>query len=155
MKLKLVISAIAACTLMSGTALADGPKKHKKHNQATSQSSARGVAAGVAAAGPGGAVAGGGAASETMQRSTRRGGGQAMATSRCAPGTTATNVAGATYSDRSRSSAAGTSSATASGSGTNQSSSTLEAGTYADKQGSDGYVAGTADAVARESTRPC
>lgn len=159
MKLKLVISALAACTLMSGTALADGPKKPKKHEQkheqTTNESSARGVAAGGAAAGPNGAVAVGGAASETMQRTTRRGDRRGMVSSRCAPGTTATNVAGATFSDRDRSSAAGTSSATASGSGDNRSSSTLEAGTFADREGTDAFVAGSADAVARERTRPC
>lgn len=158
MKIKYVVSAIAACTLMSGAALAD---QRDQRNQSKQRSSAGSVAAGVAAAGPQGAVAGGGAASEAKQqrREMRRGRGanqqRAMSTQRCVPGTASTSTSGAAFSDRTSASAAGTTSGTASGSGTNRTSSNIDASAFTDREGSDSFVAGGSTAVAREPTRRC
>ena len=158
MKLKFAMSALAACVLVSGTAMADGPK-HKKHNRATSGS----VAAGVATAGPNGAVAGGGAGSVAtrpgmVQRQTRRtartGDTVTTTTTACIPSSVATNSSNAAYVDPNRASSSSNTSGTAQGTGATASSSsgyaTAEnsptAGTFAD-------AAGESTATARNSRR--
>ena len=154
MNFKLAISAIAACTLVTGAALAEGPK-HKK-NRATSGS----VAAGVAAAGPNGAVAGGGAGSAAsmpgMTRETRRSGHGSNAivttSTRCIPNSAATTSANTAYADRNTAAGASTTSGTAQGSGTV--SSTSDGGAYAARSSSGATEAdayGTSTATARTS----
>lgn len=157
MKIKLAISALAACTLMSGAALADSPQKKK------TQSSSESGAGGVAVAGPNGAGAGGVAASRAQtremkrdQRRNKRGGQQAMTSSRaCVPGTASTSTNGAVYTDRRTGSASIATNGTASGDGTVRSSSEGEVYSSTDKTGSQADAYGTSTAVAREPTRPC
>jgi hypothetical protein len=161
MKFKLAISALAACTLMSGAALADAPqKKNKNQNQSSSGS----VAGGVAVAGPDGAgaagVAGSRAQNRQMQRQHRKHGNsgqQAMTTQRaCVPGTASTSTTGAAYTDRRTGSASIATNGTASGDGTVRSSSEGEVYSSTDKTGSQADAYGNSTAVAREpTTRPC
>lgn len=154
MKLKLAISAIAACTLMSSAALADGPKNKNKQ-----RSSAESVSAGVAAAGPQGAVAGGVAASRVeqrqMNRNRNRGEMSQRSTARCVPGTASTSTSGAVFTDRRTGSAAINTNGTASGSGTVRSNSEGEVFSSTDRQGSQADAYGNSTAVAREPTRRC
>jgi hypothetical protein len=161
MKFKLAISALAACTLMSGAALADAPQKKNKNQNQTSAGS---VAGGVAVAGPDGAgaagVAGSRAQSRQMQRQQRRhgnkGGQQAMTTQRaCVPGTASTSTTGAAYTDRRTGSASIATNGTASGDGTVRSSSEGEVYSSTDKTGSQADAYGNSTAVATEPTRPC
>lgn len=153
MKLKLAISAIAACALMGAPAVA-GPK-NKKQQERSSASSAAG---GVAAAGPRGAVAGGAAGSQTSQERTSgkraQTGSHPMAT-RCAPGSASTSTTGAVYTGRRSGSAAINTNGSASGSGTVRSTSEGEVYSSTTRQGSDADAYGNSTAVARESTRPC
>ena len=144
MKLKFAMSALAACVLVSGTAMADGPK-HKKQRPVSGS-----VAAGVSAAGPNGAVAGGGAGSVATQpgmvRQTRRSGNGATRTvetvTRCIPNSAATTSSNTAFADRNTAAGASTTSGTAQGSGAVSSSSdgyaTAErttTSTYADAAG--------------------
>jgi len=149
MKVKFAISALAACVLMSGTAMADGPKG-KKQNRSGS------VAAGVAAAGPGGAVAGGGAGSTAnqpgMTRETRRNGDHRMTRTACIPSSVATTSNNASHIDTKTASGASSTSATGQSSGAV--SATSDGGVYAarDRNGTaevDAY--GTSTARARPS----
>jgi hypothetical protein len=146
MKIKLAISAIAACALMSTTAMADSPK-HKKQNR--DRASAASVSGGVAAAGPRGAVAGGGAGNMvTRERSGRTSGNVA-----CVPGTASTSTNGAVYTDRRSGSAAINTSGTAGGSGTVSSSSSGEVYSQTDRSGSQADAYGDSTASARTSRR--
>ena len=148
MKLKLAISAIAACALMGGTAMADGPKNKKHQNK--DRASAASVAGGVAAAGPRGAVAGGAAGNQVMRDrsgSTRTG---AVA---CVPGTASTSTNGAVYTSRRSGSAAINTSGTAAGSGTVSSSSEGDVYSSTDRQGSQADAYGNSTATAQNSRR--
>ena len=147
MKLKLAISAIAACALMGGTAMADGPKNKKHQNK--DRASAAGVAGGVAAAGPRGAIAGGAAGNQVMRE--RSGGG--MAAVACVPGTASTSTNGAVYTSRRSGSAAINTSGTAAGSGTVTSSSEGDVYSSTDRQGSQADAYGNSTATAERSRR--
>lgn len=152
MKLKLALSAIAACSLVTGAALAEAQS-----------SSAGSGAGGVAAAGPRGSVAGGVAVSKAEQRQQQRKarkhsgqqGQQAMSTTRCVPGTASTSTTGAVYTDRNAGSAAINTNGTASGSGTVRSSSEGDVYSSTDRSGSQADAYGNSTAVAREPTRRC
>lgn len=157
MKVKLAISAVAACVLMSGTAMADGPK-HKKHNRVTSGS----VAAGVAAAGPGGAVAGGGAGSVATkpgmtQRQTRRSTGSmdrmTERTTRCIPNSVATTSSNTTFADADSAAGASTTSATGQGSGAVSATSDGYATAERTNSGTFADASGVSTATARPSRR--
>lgn len=159
MKFKLAISALAACTMMSGAALADSPQKKNK-----AQSSSGSVAGGVAVAGPDGAGAAGVAGSQAESRQMRqqkrhgkKGQHQAMTAQRaCVPGTASTSTTGAAYTDRRTGSASIATNGTASGDGTVRSSSEGEVYSSTDKTGSQADAYGNSTAVAREPTsRPC
>jgi len=151
MKLKSVITAIAAGTILSSTSFA----------YQTSQSGA----GGVAAAGPNGAVAGGGAASKAeaqkqrkMRKHKKSGDGQHQTSARraCVPGTASTSTSGAVYTDRNSGSAGMTTSGTASGDGTVRASSEGDVYSSTDQHGSTAEGYGNSTAVAREPTsRPC
>lgn len=149
MKLKLAISAIAACALMGGTAMAEGPKHHKKH-QNKDRASAASVAGGVAAAGPRGAVAAGAAGSEVMrERAGRTRTGNVL----CVPGTASTSTNGAVFTSRRSGSAAINTNGTAAGSGTVSSSSEGEVFSSTDRQGSQADAFGNSTATAERSRR--
>ncbi|HEX5866860.1 MAG TPA: hypothetical protein VFY72_04085 [Beijerinckiaceae bacterium] len=137
MKLKYAISAIAACAIMGGTAVADSGKHKKGHGNSGS------VAAGSAVAGPNGSRAAGGALSASTER---RG-------SRCVASSAATTSNNATYTDRRRASASSSTSGTATGSGAVSSSS--DGGVFAatDRVGSEADAYGTSTATARNSRR--
>lgn len=146
MKLKLAISAVAACTLMSGAAMADGPKNKQNKDRASSSS----AAGGVAAAGPGGAVAGGAAGSQaTRERSGRMSNRNVV----CVPGTASTSTNGAVYTDRRTGSAAINTNGTASGSGAVSSSSEGEVYSSTDRNGSQADAYGNSTATAQPSRR--
>ena len=147
MKLKLAISAIAACALMSGTAMADGPK-NKRHQNKERASSAS-VAGGVAAAGPRGAVAGGAAGNQVMRERS----GRSTANVACVPGTASTSTNGAAYTSRRSGSAAISTNGTAAGSGTVSSSSEGEVYSSTDRQGSQADAYGNSTATAERSRR--
>ena len=147
MKLKLAISAIAACALMGGTAMADGPKNKKHQNK--DRASATSVAGGVAAAGPRGAVAGGGAGNQVMRERSGRG----TANVACVPGTASTSTNGAVYTSRRSGSAAINTSGTAAGSGTVSSSSEGDVYSSTDRQGSQADAYGNSTATAERSRR--
>jgi len=156
MKLKLAMSALAACVLVSGTAMADGPKNKKQRPVSGS------VAAGVAKAGPHGAVAGGGAGSaSTMpgmtQRQTRRSGdnGDRMTTTerRCIPNSTATTSANTAFADRNTAAGASTTSGTAQGSGAVSSSSDGYATAERSREMSFADASGGSTATAAPSRR--
>jgi hypothetical protein len=147
MKLKLAISAIAACALMGGTAMADGPKNKKHQNK--DRASAASVAGGVAAAGPRGAVAGGGAGNQVMRERSGRG----TANVACVPGTASTSTNGAVYTSRRSGSAAINTSGTAAGSGAVSSSSEGEVYSSTDRQGSQADAYGNSTATADRSRR--
>lgn len=163
MKFKLALSAIAACTLMSGAAVAD-VQKNKDNKERVS---ARSGSAGVANAGPRGATAAGVSASEAQQtRQERRRGNDRMMNDRrmndradrraCTPGTASTSTTGAVFTDRRSGSAAIDTRGTASGDGTVRSSSDGEVYSSTDRRGSTADAFGTSSAVAREpTTRPC
>ena len=142
MKLKLLISALAACTILTAPALADDRKKGKRGG---SQAQSTSIAAGEARAGRQGASARGVGASQAMTGRTRN--------TRCVPSTAATNTNGAVFTSRRSGSAAVSTSGTAAGSGTANSSSEGEVFSSTDKQGSqaDGY--GNSQASATASTR--
>lgn len=162
MKLKLAISAIAACALMGGTAMADGPK-HKKHqnkdqhqsenqnqDQNKDRASAASVAGGVAAAGPRGAVAAGAAGNQVMrERSGRTRTGNVV----CVPGTASTSTNGAVFTSRKSGSAAISTNGTAAGSGTVSSSSEGEVFSSTDRSGSQADAFGNSTATAERSRR--
>lgn len=146
MNIKYAIAALAACTMLSGTALAEGPKNKNKQHRA--QSSATSVAGGVAAAGRRGAVAGGVSAAQarqTMQGRQRRGGAMSM------PNSASTSTTGAVYTDRRRGSAAINTNGAAAGSGSVRSSSEGEVYSSTDRQGSQADAYGVSDAEAQEA----
>jgi hypothetical protein len=138
MKVPFTISAIAACALISGAALADSPRQKNRHHGASSGS----VAAGAAIAGPRGGTAVGGAGNVSMTSNTR-----------CAPSTASTTSNNATYTDRRRASGASSTSGTASGSGAVSANS--DGGSYSatDRMGSEADTYGTSNATARNSRR--
>lgn len=159
MKLKLALSAIAACTLMSGAALADAPQQQTTNNSASGS-----AAGGVAGAGPNGAGAAGAAGSGAQTRQERRqarkadrnNGGQQMSSRRaCVPGTASTSTTGAAYTDRRTGSASIATNGTASGDGTVRSTSEGEVYSSTDREGSQADAYGNSTAAAREPTRPC
>jgi hypothetical protein len=142
MNLKIAIATLAACTMLTGTALADSPKHNKKQNrgQATSTS----VTGGVTAAGPNGAVAGGvSGAQGTTQTSDRN-----RRTRMQAPSTASTNTSGAVYTTRDSGSAAINTGGAASGSGAVRSSSEGEVYSSTDRQGSEADAYGNSEAEA-------
>ena len=155
MKLKLAISAIAACALMGGTAMADSPKHKKHHNKGQHQSqnkdraSAASVAGGVAAAGPRGAVAAGAAGNQVMRERSGRG----TANVACVPGTASTSTNGAVFTSRRSGSAAINTNGTAAGSGTVSSSSEGEVFSSTDRTGSQADAFGNSTATAERSRR--
>lgn len=158
MKFKFAISALAACALASGAAMADPPKHNKKHNRATSGS----VAAGIAAAGPNGAVAGGGAGSVATkpgmtQRQTRRssqdGDRMTSTTTRCIPNSAATTSSNTAFADRKTAAGASTTSGTAQGSGEVSASSDGYATAERSRDSSFADAAGASTATARPSRR--
>lgn len=148
MKLKLAISTFAAVALMSGTAMADGPK-NKKQNKERDRASAASVAGGVAAAGPRGAVAGGGAGNRVMRDRS----GRMMRGDNCVPGTASTSTNGAVYTSRRSGSAAINSSGTAAGSGAVSSSSEGEVYSQTDRNGSQADAYGNSTATSAPSRR--
>ena len=157
MKIKFAMSALAACVLVSGTAMADSPK-HKKHNRVTSGS----VAAGVAAAGPNGAVAGGGAGSvatkpgmtqRKMSRTSRDGDETTTTVTRCIPNSAATTSANTAFADRDSAAGASTTSGTAQGSGAVSASSDGYATAERSRTGTFADASGASTATARPSRR--
>lgn len=147
MKLKLAISALAATALMSGAAMADGPKNRKQDRD---RASAASVAGGAAVAGPRGAAAGGVAGNEVMRdRSGRTRSGSVA----CVPGTASTSTNGAVYTDRRSGSAAINTGGTAGGSGTVSSSSEGEVYSSTDRDGSQADAYGNSTATAQRSRR--
>ena len=141
MNLKLAIATLAACTMLTGTALADSPKNNKKQNrgQATSTS----VTGGVTAAGPNGAVAGGvSGAQGTQERQGRRG------TRTTVPSTASTNTSGSVYTTRDSGAAAINTGGAASGSGAVSSSSEGEVYSSTNRQGSEADAYGNSEAEA-------
>ena len=139
MKITHAIAALAATTLMTTAAVANGPKHKKDRGSASSTN----VNAGVAAAGRDGAVAGGIAGSqstETGSRADRR-------SSRDANSAT-TSTTGAVYTDNNRGSAAINSAGSAVGTGTVRSSSEGEVYSSTTRNGSDADAYGNSDASA-------
>jgi hypothetical protein len=148
MKIKLAISTIAACALIGGTAMAEGPKSKKHQNR--DRAAAASVSGGVAAAGPRGAVAGGAAGSQAMRdTSGRTRSGRVL----CVPGTASTSTSGAVYTDRRSGSAAINTNGTAAGSGTVTSSSEGEVYSSTDRSGSQADAYGNSTAGATASRR--
>ncbi len=160
MKFTHAVAAIAACTLMSGAALADQQGK----NRARSGSGA----VGVSASGPEGSVAGGGAVSAAQQNMNKQGrkmrqrhsrGGQegdqqAMSTTqRCVPSSAATQSANTAYADRDTANAGSTTAGTAQGSGDVTSSSDGGAFASRTRESSDADSYGTSTATATRSRR--
>lgn len=141
MKLRYAIATLAACTMLSGTALADGPKnKHKKNRgQATSTS----VTGGVAAANRRGAVAGGISGAQATQ--SRRGN-RMMSV----PNTASTSTNGAVYTTRRSGSAAISTQGAAAGDGSVRSSSEGEVFSSTNQQGSEADAYGNSEAEANE-----
>jgi len=153
MKIKYAIAAIAATTMMSGAALADGPNKQSNRNSAST------VTGGVAAAGNDGAVAGGIAAGQatSVQKSKHknRKDRRAMRRSQASPAQSAsTSTSGAVYTDRNSGSAAINTNGSAAGSGTVRSSSEGEVYSSTTRDGSDADAYGVSEAEAREPRDP-
>jgi len=149
MKLKLATSALAACVLMAGSAMADPPKHKKNRTSSTS------VAAGVTASGPQGAVAGGGAGSQVVvQNRSRRSGhtsNQTADRSHCVPSNVATTSNNTAYVDPNRASSGSSTSGTASGSGT--ASSTSDGYATAENSPTTGTFADASGVSTAEATR--
>jgi len=147
MKLTHAIAALAACTMMSGAALADGPKD-KKHKQNSGQTSSTAVAGGVANADRNGATAAGVGAAQSRQamRQQRRNGNQQMNV----PGSAATSTNGAVFTTRRSGSAAINTNGAATGSGSVRSSSEGEVFSSTNRQGSEADAYGRSEAEADE-----
>jgi len=156
MKIKYAIAAIAATTMMSGAALADGPNKQSNRNSAST------VTGGVAAAGNDGAVAGGIAAgqatsvqkSKHKNRKDRRAMRRSQASQASPAQSASTSTSGAVYTDRNSGSAAINTNGSAAGSGTVRSSSEGEVYSSTTRDGSDADAYGVSEAEAREPRDP-
>lgn len=151
MNVKLAITALSACALIGGAALAERPHGNR-HHRGDSTRVEGSAALGGAVAGRNGAAAVGGAATGSMDQTSGRN--RQMTSQRCTPATTATNLGGAAYTNRNTGSAALSTSGTAGGSSSASSSSQGGASASTDPD-----FGSTADASGRSTanatSRPC
>jgi hypothetical protein len=146
MRIKHVIAALAATTMLGTGALADEGPKHKKKNR----SAATSVSAGAAAADRRGAVAGGiSAAQATREQERRARRGEQVSR----PSAVSTNTTGAVYTDRRHGSAAISTQGSATGDGSVRSSSEGEVYSSTTRRGSEADAYGVSEAEADEPRR--
>ena len=144
MRIKYVIAALAATTMLGTGALADDGPKHKKKNR----SAATSVSAGAAAADRRGAVAGGISAAQSTREMRRARRGEAGT-----PSAVSTNTTGAVYTDRRHGSAAISTQGSATGDGSVRSSSEGEVYSSTTRRGSEADAWGVSEAEADEPRR--